>query len=228
MPSPHQPSQPERQVPAWLASRPGRQLLEDVQRAALPEVTRVFGQIGLYLRPSESMPAELSGNMLTSIISLWLDGPPRLSGAFSCLAGELPISSASLSLIYSLFVLEASDDPASTLAEFARVLKPEGFVLVIAANPWSPAQFRWLKPPLALGAPKLERLASDVGLEVARRHCFGPFWPDDNGSTAELGSGWLDGFRAATLTVLRRREAALTPLRKAPSTVSLRPGMSAG
>ena len=201
--------------------------MEDVQRAALPEVTRVFGQAGLYLRPSESIPAELSGNMLGSIISLWSDGS-RLSGTFSCLGGELPISSGSLSLVYSLFVLEASGESAPMLAEFARVLKPEGFVLVIAANPWSPAQFRWLKPPVALGAPKLDRLASDVGLEVVRRHCFGPFWPKDEGNVAELGSGWLDSFRAATLTVLRRREAALTPLRKVPSAVSLRPGMSAG
>jgi hypothetical protein len=115
------------------------------------------------------------------------------------------------------------------LHEFARMLKPEGFVLVLSLNPLSPAHWRWLKPPASSSAHRLERLARDAGLEVARKQFLGPFWPDGRPAASDpRRRGLLDNFRAARLTVLRRREAALTPLRKAAAPVSLRPGMSAG
>ncbi|MFA6985914.1 MAG: methyltransferase domain-containing protein [Arenimonas sp.] len=228
MPPVHPPSQPDGRRPGWLLSEPGRQLVGEVQRGALPELTRVFGQYGLYLRPSASLSADLSGNMLANVISLHREGG-GLSGQVQCQDGELPISSGSLSLVYALFILDSSPEPTVLLQEFARVLKPEGVALLINWNPWSVAQLRWLRAPGSTSAAWLERQAQDVGLEVARRHHLGPYWPsartaiDDQG-----GNGWLDGFRAASLTVLRRREAGLTPLRKAASAVSLRPGMSAG
>ena len=228
MPSAYPLSQPEARATGWLETPPGRRLLEAVQRAALPEMTRVFGQNGLYLRPSASISSDLSGNMLANVLSLCRDGG-RLSGELSCLETELPICSGSMSLVYSLFVLEASSDPGQLLNELARILKPGGFVLVLGMNPWSPAQLRWLRPPIPTSASKLSRLASEANLEFVRRQCLGPFWPSAGAPAEDRASaGWLDGFRAASLTVLRRREAALTPLRKAAGTVSLRPGMSAG
>jgi hypothetical protein len=109
------------------------------------------------------------------------------------------------------------------------MLKPEGVVLVLSLNPWSPAQFRWLKPPASSSSHRLERLAQEAGLEVVRRQFLGPFWPAGRPASSDPRQrGLSDAFRAARLTVLRRREAALTPLRKAAAPVSLRPGMSAG
>jgi SAM-dependent methyltransferase len=203
-------------------------MLADVQRDALPEMTRVFGQHGLYLRPSDAISADLSGNMLARVVSLWRDGD-GFRGDFSCVDREIPIGSASLSLIYALFVVEGASSPGVLLHEFARMLKPEGVVLVLSLNPWSPAQFRWLKPPASSSSNRLERLSQEAGLEVMRRQFLGPFWPA--GRPARIDPrrhGVADPFRAARLTVLRRREAALTPLRKAAAPVSLRPGMSAG
>jgi SAM-dependent methyltransferase len=203
-------------------------MVADVQRGAIPEMTRVFGQHGLYLRPSSVIPADLSGNMQASILSLYRD-QAGLGGQLRCLDVELPISTGSLSLVYGLFILEGSPDPAGLLQEIARSLKSEGIALIISLNPWSPTQLRWFKSPGSTSGAWVEKLATDAGLEVVRRQFLGPFWPSASAPITDRGgSGWLDGFRAASLTVLRRREAALTPLRKAASAVSLRPGMSAG
>ena len=203
-------------------------MLADVQRDALPEMTRVFGQHGLYLRPSDAISADLSGNMLAKIVSLWRAGD-GFRGDVDCVDPEIPIASASLSLIYALFVVEGAPSPAVLLHEFARMLKPEGVVLVLSLNPWSPAQLRWLKPPASSSSHRLERQAQEAGLEVVRRQFLGPFWPVGRPAPVDPRQrGLADGFRAARLTVMRRREATLTPLRKGATAVSLRPGMSAG
>lgn len=228
MPSARLPSQPQTPPPGWLQGEAGRQLLADVQRDALPELTRIFGTNGLYLRPSSVIAPELSGNMLARIVSLAREGA-NLRGDLECLDGEIPLASASLSLVYALFVVEGAASPAILLHEFARMLKPEGTVLVLSLNPWSPAQLRWLKPPASSSAHRLERQAQDAGLEVVRRQFLGPFWPGPRPLNFDPRQrGLMDRFRAARLTVLRRREAALTPLRKPVGAVSLRPGMSTG
>jgi SAM-dependent methyltransferase len=166
--------------------------------------------------------------MLARVVSLWRAGS-GFRGDVDCLDAEIPIASASLSLVYALFVVEGSPSPAVLLHEFARMLKPEGVVMVLSLNPWSPAQFRWLKPPASSSSNRLERLAHEAGLDVMRRQFLGPFWPASRPASLDLRQrGLTDAFRAARLTVLRRREAGLTPLRKAAGAVSLRPGMSAG
>lgn len=197
--------------------------MADVQRMAIPELTRIFGQYGVYLRPSADMPPDLSGNMLGRVISLHRSGW-GLDGQLKCADAELPIASGSLSLVYVLFCLETSADPTQLMAEIARSLKPEGVAMLICANPWSPAR----RGP-AMSVARAERLGRHAGLERVRCHCIGPYWPRLEGAVGgQAGGRWFDGFRAATLLVLRRREAGLTPLRKTPAAVGLRPGMSAG
>jgi SAM-dependent methyltransferase len=204
-------------------------LLAQLQRMAIPELTRVFGQVGLYLRPTSGISSELSGNMLGSVISLHytadaLDGPIR------CLDAALPLGSASLSLVHGLFALEASADPDQLVHEIARVLKPEGVALLVGFNPWGVGRLRWRLRGARSGAHgHVDRMAADAGLEVVRRQRVGPLWS----AGAQAGSQgprprWYDGLRIAELVVLRRRDVALTPLRKPLPAVSLRPGMSAG
>jgi len=203
-------------------------MLADVTRDALPEMTRVFGTNGLYLRPSSLIGPDLSGNLLAQVVSLCREGS-GFRGELECQDAEMPLASSSLSLIYALFVVEGAPSPPVLLREFARMLKPEGTVLVLSLNPWSPAQLRWLRPPASSSAHRLERQAQDAGLEVVRRQYLGPFWPGTRPLRFDPRQrGLLDAFRAARLTVMRRREAALTPLRKPAAAVSLRPGMSAG
>jgi SAM-dependent methyltransferase len=229
MPFRRVPSQPEALAQAWLSRPAGLQLVADAQRMAIPELTRVFGQYGLYLRPSAEISQELSGNMLNRVLSLERR-PGGFGGQLECRDGSLPLASSSLSLVYALFVFETSPDPAALMGEIARTLKPEGVALVIGLNPLSPARLRWpTEPARSASLGWLERLAREAGLDRSRSQHIGPFWPRiDAAIGGQTGRTWLDGFRAANLAVLRRREAGLTPLRKAQSAVSLRPGMSAG
>jgi SAM-dependent methyltransferase len=229
MPPPHPPSQADDQAPGWLRHEAGRKILAEVQAMAIPELTRVFGQHGLYLRPSGSLSVDLSGNMLANVVSLHRS-EGALDGRFRCLDSELPISNGSLSLVYSLFMLESSPEPEALVHEMARSLQPEGVVLLISLNPWSLVRLRWIgRTGRVVGRSALERMAREAGLELTRHQHLGPCLPGGTGSVPGAGQKrWLDGFRAASLLVLRRREAGLTPLRKLSPAVSLRPGMSAG
>ena len=65
--------------------------MADVQRQVIPELTRIFGQIGLYLRPSADMPEELSGNMLGRVLSLHRAGE-GFEGPWRCTDAQLPIA----------------------------------------------------------------------------------------------------------------------------------------
>lgn len=196
---------------------------------AIPELTRIFGQHGLYLRPSPDLPEELSGNMLGRVMSLHRTAQ-GFGGQLCCIDGQVPVSGGCLSLVYALLVLESSPDPAMLMQEIARMLKPEGVALIVSVNPWSPARWRWPgRGGRAISQARVERLGREAGLERVRSQPVGPFWPRlDAAIGGPRGRGWFDGLRAAQLTVLRRREAGMTPLRKAPTAVSLRPGMSAG
>jgi SAM-dependent methyltransferase len=122
----------------WFGKEPARQLIQGVQREAVPELTRVFGHSGLFLRPSAAVPAGLPGNMLAQVLDLHREGR-RFAGQFDCEDAALPLASGSLALVYGLFVLETSDTPLELLQEMARVLKPEGPLLLLVLNPWSPA-----------------------------------------------------------------------------------------
>ena len=229
MPSLRPLSQPSRSGEAWLNGPVGRRLCSEVQRMAVPELTRVFGQHGLYVRPIDAIAPELSGNMLASVISLYRQ-EGLLCGQLKCLDAQLPISSASLSLVYCLFILESSPDPALLVHEIARALKPEGVAMLISLNPWSPARLRWLlEPARATTRSTVEQMARDAGLEVMRQQHLGPVWPvAAERPTKKRRGSWIDGLRAANLIVLRRRDPGLTPLRKLAPSVRLSPGMSAG
>ena len=229
MPSRYLPSQPDDRSHPWLRREAGLALLAGLQRVVIPELTRVFGQYGLYLRPTPELAPELSGNMLGRVVSLYRS-EGGLSGQLRCQDSELPISNGSLSLVYALFMLESSSDPEALMQEIARVLKPEGVALLISLNPVSLARMRWWSPgSRASPVSYIQRLAAYAGLDEVRCRHIGPFWPSTDAVLSSAGGdSWIDGFRVASLMVLRRREAGLTPLRRAHAAVSLRPGMSAG
>jgi SAM-dependent methyltransferase len=214
----------------WLRQGKGRRLVSEAQRQSIPELTRVFGHAGLYLRPFADYPQELSGNMLASVLTLARSGD-QFSGQWLCRDDALPIGNGSLALIYALFVVETSPDPAALIQEFARVLKPEGIALVICLNGWSPSRLRWLGRASGPGPARIAALAREAGLEPVRRQALGPLWLGAKGEAAgdaALRPRLLDPLCAAQLLVLRRRDVPGTPIRAGAPVVGLRAGVPAG
>lgn len=222
--------QPDKPADIWFRRDATLRLTQEVQRQAIPELTRVFGHSGLYLRPSDALPPALSGNMLANVLSLHRQGD-SFSGDLACNDPALPIASGCLSLVYALFVLESSTDPAALLAESARVLKPDGVALFLSLNPWAPARLRWAFRGLHCFDPvDLATRVRSAGLEVQRRRYLGPVWspPGAIDLSARRGEGPGTRLRMASLIVARRREAGVTPLRAGTASLKFRPGISAG
>lgn len=205
-------------------------LLREVQRQAVPELTRVFGHTGLYLRPTGALEPGLPGNMLANVLSLHRDGP-AFRGALACDDACLPLASGSLSLVYALFVFESSPDPKALMSEVARVLKPEGTALFLTLNPWGPSRLRWAFKGMKGFDPGL--FAGKVraaGLEVQRRRYLGPIWSAARATDLDVSrdSGLAARLRVASLVVARRRDPGVTPVRVGAPALKFRPGMSAG
>ena len=222
--------QPEFPAEAWLCREGSLALLRELQRHAIPELTRVFGHSGLYLRPCGALPEALSGNLLAQVLSLHREHG-RLAGQLCCDDEALPVASGSLALAYGLCVFETSPRPEALAAELARVLKPGGVALLLSLNPWGLARFRWCFRGLAPVEPAtLAQWLGQHGLEVERQRWLGPMWRpsprvDVSGQSA---GGLLAGLRAGHLVVARRREPGLTPLRAGTPALAFRPGISAG
>ena len=222
--------QPEFPAEAWFCREGSLALVREIQRHAIPELTRVFGHTGLYLRPCGALPETLSGNMLAQVLSLHRERG-RLAGGLACEDAALPIASGSLSLVYALCVLETSEQPEALASELARVLKPGGVALLLSLNPWGLARLRWAFRGLAPVDPStLQLWLGRHGLEVERQRWLGPMWrPAPAVDVSSQASGGLfAGLRAGHLVVARRREPGLTPLRAGAPALALRPGMSAG
>lgn len=230
MPPVTPPRQPETAARDWFDCKTGQALAQQVQRQTIPELTRVFGHSGLYLRPCATTSTSLSGNMLARVISLHRQDS-GFAGDLRCLDHEFPVASASLALIYGVFVLETSNDSHALLAEMARMLKPEGAALILTLNPFSPYRARWLWRGLrVLSAGNLRQKLQQCGLEVSRQRTLGPFWSGRSDEMAVAGDH-TDPFaplRAATLTIARRRDPALNAMRHSSPGIRLRPGVSTG
>lgn len=230
MPSARPHRQLDKSVLPWLRKESSQQLLHEAQRQAIPELTRVFGHSGLYLRSVDAAPAELSGNMLASLISLYRN-EQGFAGDFHCLDEAVPLASASLALVYAAFVLETSAAPRELLAEIARVLKPEGQLMLLSLNPWGPARLRWGWRRLRSQSPMaLADGVREVGLEIIRERYLGPVWSADTSfDVSRLPiQDLLARTRVAHLLVARRRDPGMTPLRKPVAAFALRPGVRTG
>ena len=203
--------------------------MAQAQRQTIPELTRVFGATGLYLRPFVDYSGELSGNMLASVLSVGRRGDV-LEGQWRCRDEALPIGNGHLALVYALFVVETSPEPAALVRELARVLKPDGIALLVCLNPMSLARLRWLGRTNGFGLSRLEATAREAGLEPVRRQALGPLWLGDTAGASEPAEGprLLDPFRAAQMLVMRRQEIPMTPIRAGAPVVGLRPGVSPG
>ena len=121
----------------WLQTPPGRYLLAWEQERYDELVVDLFGYRALQL----GLPA-LQGLRANRMPHRWLalpapehmpEQPPQLYAD----AVQLPFGPASLDLVLLPHTLEISPDPHAALREVARVLVPEGRVVISGVNPWS-------------------------------------------------------------------------------------------
>lgn len=230
-----EPSEITRQrMRAWLAHVPGRWFQAE-QRAQLAEVLpTLFGYHLLQVGDLYSRECLTSSRIPNCMV---LDDAPqdtlparerpraRMRGVPEC----LPIATDSIDVVLLSHALEFADNPHQVLREVERVLIPEGHVVVLGFNPWSP----WLLWRLALGwrgrPPWCGRVISLIrlkdwlkllGFDVVecRRYFFRP--PLSQKSIMRrlrfldrIGRRWLPFFGAGYIVVARKRVATLTPLK---------------
>ena len=87
---------------------------------------------------------------------------------------RLPFDDASFDTVLNVQVLEHTPEPASLMAEMARVLKPDGVILLSA-----PFQFRLHEQPhdyFRYSPHGLRALSERVGLEIVEVHGQGSLW----------------------------------------------------
>ena len=84
-------------------------------------------------------------------------------------AEQLPFADASFDAVTFTYLLRYVDDPAATMRELARVVRPGGRVasLEFGVPPWPPARAAW-RCYTAIGLPVLGRMASRDWSEVGR------------------------------------------------------------
>jgi SAM-dependent methyltransferase len=224
----------------FYTSAPVKALFARELAALAPIVSGVYGNYGLFLRAHPGALAALPAHLLGMMVDLALV-ERKFDGAVRCGPAQLPFASESFKLLIAQHVFEQIDRPDECAAELARVLVPEGVILILGFNPIS----LW-RPWLALNAP---RGASALRLHSARAwqnmlareqidtlqvRYPGTLRPrvEHLQATPEssllaralgcIGSSWL--------LLARKRRSTLTPLRlrSAPRELALNPRLAPG
>lgn len=193
---------------SWLESPAGQYLCEWELAQFDMELANVFGfhalQIGLpgldTLRANRMPHRWIACDLARSAPSLRsecasADGSPaglRLTWDLLCQAEALPLPADCMDLVVLPHTLELSCDPHQALAEVARVLRPEGKVVLTGLNPLSLWGLRnrlgrcqWRGRPLAPFLPQVREFVAHwrlrdwlrllgFELEVARLGCYRP------------------------------------------------------
>ena len=129
---------PHGAVSRWFAGPTGRALLEQEKRAIASRLRDRFGYHLLQVGTLADADLLSDSRILHRfIVQLHADGPqpgyPWLRAAATC----LPLESDSVDVVVLPHVLEFETRAPQALREAARVLVPEGHLIVCGFNPWS-------------------------------------------------------------------------------------------
>jgi hypothetical protein len=216
MPGSLRPS-PSSRAPCWFDSEPVQRVLQAEMSELIPLLTAHIGVRALYLRPSAGSSETLSGNMMQAVTAVYRNGR-GFAGDLRCDDAALPLGSDTLSLVYALHVLESAEDGEAQLREFARVLQPEGLLLLLVLSPASLWRLRWRSTGLAAwSATRLARAVTGAGLVVETLRSVGPAWPlgasespRRRGALASLLDGLAAPLRTSQVLVARKRRPGMT------------------
>jgi SAM-dependent methyltransferase len=134
-------------IDEWTGSPPGRYALDWTVHQLDRAVVDAFGfhalQLGLQCVPglrANRMPQRWLALSMAEVHRLGEPGErqhPVLGVSLFCEFEQLPFPSASIDLVVMPHTLELAADPHATLAEAARVLRPEGRIVIVGFNPAS-------------------------------------------------------------------------------------------
>lgn len=155
----------------WLDSPTGRYLLDWEQQRCDEAVADVFGyhslQLGLPMLQglrANRMPHRWLAVESTAEAAAWAGCAPAAEGEWPACAvlepSALPFADASLDLLVLPHTLERTPDPHGALREVARVLVPEGRVVICGINP---ASWWGMQSALAPHSPQLPDVRSAIG-----------------------------------------------------------------
>jgi SAM-dependent methyltransferase len=230
--TPSQPGEPTGdRAQAWLGRASTRRLLHACQLAAAADVARSSGRYGMFVYPQVPIDERFQPANLHTVVHLHRSGQ-RIAGDVHCEEASLPFADESFALILLSCGFEFARDPVGLAAECARLLEPEGTLLVLGLNPWSPAHLRWMFRGLHSWSPEaLRPLLTGLGLEIIRHRYLGGIWSGGDANAldpAETGDAATSPLRCAFLLEARRRDPGMTPLRTARQRVALGTGAHAG
>jgi SAM-dependent methyltransferase len=121
---------------------------------------------------------------------------------------RLPLVNECMALVLAAFVMETAGNPEALIAECERVLVPDGHFAILALNPFAPARLSGVWSGMHLEtAATWSAMSGEAGLELIRHE--------------KLGKARPRALCSVNFLLLRKRKAALTPLRKNASAVAL-------
>lgn len=200
-----------------------RALLARCHRDAAADVARFSGRYGLFLEPHASGDYAFDVPNLHTRLHLQRanDG---FTGDVQCAESAIPLADDSCALVFAACAFEAARDAVGLAAECARLLEPEGTLLVLGLNPWSPAHLRWMFGGLRVWSPDaLHALLAGLGLEVMGCRYLGTRWSVSSSPAVDVGVPPAPGspLRCAFLLEARRRDPGMTPLRVQPTAMRI-------
>ncbi len=216
-------------------------LFKDEAAVIKPLLSEIYGQCGLSIDSGARGTEALSAPKLGALFELHRMKLPRLSGAVVCAMQALPFASESLDLVLVQHAMEEHESSDAFAAEIARVLAPEGAVLILGFNPlslWRP----WLALKARHGAQRVQPRAAKYWQRQFIKHdmdavtirYIGSLIPGFSHSNPHDGGifplQFLARLRAAYLLFARKRRMTLTPirLRSVARPLNVRPHLAAG
>ncbi|MBF2760973.1 MAG: class I SAM-dependent methyltransferase [Ectothiorhodospiraceae bacterium AqS1] len=213
---------------AWLRSGKGSNLLEIELESIHLALANLFGyhclQIG-DLAGADLMHA----SRIISRCLVDIDGGAQRDSSYPVVSGSamsLPIEADAVDVVILPHVLEFEPRPPVALREVARVLVPEGHLLLLAFNPISPMGVQRLfrarsrKAPWCgtyLGSGQLRDWLGLLGFDILdQRPCFAArLSAQENAEPgSRTASEWfLPALASARLIVARKRVGAMLPMR---------------
>ena len=224
-----------REFHEWTGTPLGRSLVDQEREQLQPMLSRIYGPVAVQYGPLDFSEYLQSSNAIRKLHSL--NQPPQTQNEPqpACLLYSLPefmpFGAKSVNMLILPHVLEFSADPHRILRESARVLVPEGHLVLICFNPnslWGVRRGlggivnKRLPVPWRGRFFRLSRVKdwlSVLGFEVVqgRSACFTP--PVKSSSMRErfafldsAGARWWPMFAAVFILVVRKREVGMTPI----------------